>query len=345
MPAFYQYSFAIFGIDSSDGGGNTIDYTSYPTGTWQYDGNSTAFIVEERNQNNTAFDGDRPADQVARQNQIGRGNAQTTDIDGTETQLLWDYSFQISDPNDPSQTWEIGVIDVDLNNDNNVNDANEAGYYLVFIDGVPPPNTVFNIDGVTADNTQIEHADLGGVVVCFAAGTLIDTPTGARPVETLTAGDMVLTRDAGAQPLLWAGQTHMPALGKAAPVVIPPNALGNEAELVVSPQHAVLVDNWQAELLYASPGVLVRAIDMVGHNGIHQREGGFLSYHHILFDRHQLVRAAGIWSESLYPGDMTLQTLRPKAREEIRQLVPDVASYGPKAAPCLRSFEAVCLAA
>ena len=138
MPAFFRYDFVILGSASHDGNNTAIDYTSYPTGTWSYSGPTTSFVVEERNQNNADFDGDKPPDQVQKKNQIDRGNEQTTDIGGTKTQLLWDYSFQISDPN-TGDTWEIGVVDVDLNNDNNVNDTTEAGYYLIFIDGVPPP--------------------------------------------------------------------------------------------------------------------------------------------------------------------------------------------------------------
>lgn len=41
--------------------------------------------------------------------------------------------------------------------------------------------------------------------VCFAAGSLIDTPQGARPVEALRQGDLVDTLDHGPQPILWTG--------------------------------------------------------------------------------------------------------------------------------------------
>jgi hypothetical protein len=42
--------------------------------------------------------------------------------------------------------------------------------------------------------------------ICFVTGTRIATPGGARPVETLAPGDLVMTRDHGAQPLLWTGR-------------------------------------------------------------------------------------------------------------------------------------------
>ncbi len=48
-------------------------------------------------------------------------------------------------------------------------------------------------------------------IVCFAAGTLIDTPEGARAVETLTPGDLVMTLDHGAQPIRWTRSGDSPA--------------------------------------------------------------------------------------------------------------------------------------
>ena len=41
---------------------------------------------------------------------------------------------------------------------------------------------------------------------CFTAGTLIDTPTGAKPVETLRAGDLVRTLHNGPQSIRWIGK-------------------------------------------------------------------------------------------------------------------------------------------
>jgi hypothetical protein len=48
----------------------------------------------------------------------------------------------------------------------------------------------------------------GAPPVCFVAGTLIATPSGAVPVERLRPGDLVATWDEGAQPVRWV--THTP---------------------------------------------------------------------------------------------------------------------------------------
>ena len=86
-------------------------------------------------------------------------------------------------------------------------------------------------------------------VVCFAAGTRIDTPGGPRPVEEIGPGDLVLTLDHGAQPVRWARAKPVPLDNRMrdkrnAPVRIRRGALGAgmpESEMIVTPQHRVLV--------------------------------------------------------------------------------------------------------
>ncbi len=85
--------------------------------------------------------------------------------------------------------------------------------------------------------------------ICYLRGTNILTPTGPRPIETLTIGDHVLTRFGGIRPIRWIGRQtlrpahHAPAL---APIRIAPGALGPNQParpLHVSPGHALLINN------------------------------------------------------------------------------------------------------
>ena len=45
--------------------------------------------------------------------------------------------------------------------------------------------------------------------MCFVAGCGVATPGGVRPVETIVQGDLVLTHDGRAEPVLWVGLTRV----------------------------------------------------------------------------------------------------------------------------------------
>jgi len=140
-------------------------------------------------------------------------------------------------------------------------------------------------------------------IACFAAGTLIRTAGGLRPVESIRAGDMVWTRDAGMQPVAWAEGRRVAGRGNLAPVRFAPGALGNARALVVSPQHRMLVTGWRAELFYGEPEVLVAAVHLVNGDTVVRVPMAEVSYHHIMFDTHQIVAAEGCMSESFLPGE------------------------------------------
>jgi hypothetical protein len=341
MPTFYEYTDVLLGSQTTAGvGGGPIDYRFALSGQWSYSGSPTSFVVEEAFSPNSAFNGDPTNEVISNNLQIGGSRAQTVNIGGIDRQVIWDYTFTVSNGSD---TWRIAVIDVDLDNSDLIDPGAENGYFLVFPDGLPPANTNLTIGPIIENDRATSHAGLGGTVVCFAAGTLIETVGGPRPVERLVEGDLVLTRDDGPQPLRWIGITTVPALDELAPVVISKGVLGNDTDLVLSPQHGVLLSDWRAQLYCGAEDVLVRAIDLIGHDGVYRHTEGLVTYCHILFDKHQLVSAAGVWSESLFPGDVTRKSVGDAARAEIERLFPDAPGYGPKAARCLRKFEARCL--
>mgnify|MGYP003662887510 CR=1 FL=1 len=341
MPEHFGYTNTIFGSQSTVNG-VAHDYAYGPPagGDWRYSGPDTYFVVDE-NTGATNFNGDATNEQVGAQEQIGGAWQQTTTIDGVDRQLIYDYTFQVTDG---VTTWDVAVIDVDLDNNDTISGTTENGFYLVFPNGMPPADTDLSIVGVSDNSTSVLHSTMGGSVVCFAADTMISTAEGRVSIDTLAPGDRVKTRDGGLQPIVWIGQTTVPAEGDLAPIVIRKGTLGNDEDLVVSPQHAILLDDWRAEFFFGQDEVLVRAVDLLGHDGVYRKPGGSVTYVHLLLEAHHLVRSEGVWSESLYPGDMTLQTVNTAARDEILALFPDLGSYGPKVVPCIRPFEAVCLA-
>ncbi|MDO5643928.1 MAG: Hint domain-containing protein [Paracoccus sp. (in: a-proteobacteria)] len=179
--------------------------------------------------------------------------------------------------------------------------------------------------------TEIPPGYLG--TICFAAGTLIATANGARPVESLRAGDLVLTRDRGLRPLGWAGRSPLSAhqldlAPNLRPVLIRAGALAPglpARDLVVSPQHRVLIRSAIAERMTGTPEALVAAKHLIAMPGIEVLPGeAGVVYHHLLFDRHELVLSEGTWTESLFTGPQALKTIGPAGRREIRALFPQL---------------------
>ena len=191
-------------------------------------------------------------------------------------------------------------------------------------------------EGLTFDNTN---------VACFTRGTLIHTTRGCIPVEQIRPGERVQTRDSGVQEVRWAGSKSVPARDKFAPILIRQGALGNSRDLLVSPQHRMLLQGWGPELVTGETEVLAAAKMLVDGRRITRKQGGMVEYFHILFDRHEIILAEDCWSESFHPGDRAMGALSEDARHEIFALFPELRrdgldSYGADARRTLKQHEA-----
>ena len=177
---------------------------------------------------------------------------------------------------------------------------------------------------------------------CFVAGTLIRTPSGLRRVEDLRVGDRVVTRDNGAQVLRWVGTTRRVAGGPDAPIIFERNAIGDHGAVAFSPNHRVLVKSPHVAMLFEGDEMLVKAAHLVNEKTIRQQTGsGVVTYCHLLFDRHEIIFANGLESESYHPGAETLGSFDNSTKQELFDLFPELETgdYGPIARPCLRAHE------
>lgn len=345
MPIYYGYSNAIYGVQSTvNGSAHNYAYAAPVGGTWTWTGSTTSFHVRE-NTGATLYNGDSTNEYVGSNEQIGGAWEQVTNVGGSYQQTIWDYTFEVEAGD--GTIYRVAVIDVDLNNDDDLNDAGEDGYYLVFPDGVPPAGQPYTVRGIVENDAYTSHSGLGATIVCFTAGTLLHTATGLRPIETLQPGDLIETQDDGLQPLRWIGTRTVEAKGDLAPILFRAGALGNHRDLLVSPRHRMLVADWRVELLTGTEQALVPAVNLVNGHDILRREGGQVTYVHILFDRHQIVFAEGCPSESLHPGRCAMDSLEQDSRAEVLRLFPDLAhdenAYGPAAAVVLKRHQADCL--
>jgi hypothetical protein len=186
------------------------------------------------------------------------------------------------------------------------------------------PRTDYTLVEARAGGSGHCIADI--VCVSFAAGTRITLAGGAQArIEDLKAGDRVLTRDNGPQPLRWIGRATMRAIGSFAPVVISAGTLGNEGDLVVSPHHRVFLYQRGETRLGGTAEILVQAKHLVDGTNVTRREGGFVDYFSLVFDNHEIIYAEGIPAESLMVNETTLTLLPEAIAEEVRMRFPGLA--------------------
>ena len=179
---------------------------------------------------------------------------------------------------------------------------------------------------------SLEYDPSGELIVCFVRGSLIETANGPVAVEHLGIGDLIVTRDNGVQEIRWISSTK---LGKTSiaknpnlrPIRIKAGALGENTpstDLMVSPQHRVLVRSKIAQRMFGTMEVLVAAKQLCLLDGIDIADVSEVEYFHFLFDQHEVVYSNGAETESLYTGQQALKSVSIAARQEIFSLFPQL---------------------
>ena len=228
---------------------------------------------------------------------------------------------------------------------------------LMFLGNMPPRDrdlwVVQGLEGASiAKRKREEHAG----VICFTPGTLLDTPHGPCPVEELTEGMVVSTKDNGPQEIHWIGRRRMSgarlfAMPELRPIRLRADALGigrPEDDLLVSPNHRLLVRGEVARVLFNTNEVLVAAADLVDdHRILRDHDVRDVTYIHLMFENHEVVWANGLETESFHPAATSLDTIEPEQRARLLGLRPEIGGdperYGATARRCLRAHEAALL--
>ena len=183
-----------------------------------------------------------------------------------------------------------------------------------------------NVTGTTT------YSEIEEVVICFTPGTTIATRRGEIPVQQIKVGDLVVTRDNGLQPVRWVGRRNLgrdnllrtPGFN---PVRIKAGAFGEgvpQRDMMVSPNHRMLVASETAEVMFSEREVLVAAKHLVGLDGVDTVTPDKVSYIHMLFDNHEVVFADGTWAESFQPGAHSMAGIQSEQRSEILSLFPEL---------------------
>jgi hypothetical protein len=209
---------------------------------------------------------------------------------------------------------------------------NPGGSLNIVYDADPEDGTVYfrDADGNVTGTMRFEEIE--NVIPCFTPGTMIATPKGERPVEQLREGDKIITRDNGIQEIRWIGQRALNGLDLARaphlrPILVKKGALGNGLpvrDMLVSPNHRLLVANDRTALYFEEHEVLAAAKHLVNHRGVSILDAPGTTYVHFMLDRHEVVLSNGAWTESFQPGDYTLNGMGNAQRNEIYELFPEL---------------------
>lgn len=148
---------------------------------------------------------------------------------------------------------------------------------------------------------------------CFCEGTLIETPSGFQPIETLSPQDSVITLDRGVQRIrLVSVETfsiaHMADNERHRPIRIKQGVLGQDPQmpaLYLSPQHRIYVTGRPVLAELGELSALLPIKDALEIQGIRRvMPTQTVTYYHLILDHHNIVNANGIWCESFLPPSM-----------------------------------------
>lgn len=228
---------------------------------------------------------------------------------------------------------------------------------LFFMQGELATEAEMNGFGKGAIDVQALDTTPQPTTICFAEGSRILTSRGYVAVENLRPGDLVETLDDGPRPIRWVGQSELNwpgAIEGQKPIHISAGALGvnrPRQDLVVSPQHRMLLSNVPTDMGHGLNEVLAPAIALTGLPGIRQMKGKrSVTYFHVLLDHHAVIQSEDVATESFYPGPQALKMLSRAQRAEVLMMFPALrgdpeGGYGLKARPVLTRREAQALLA
>lgn len=183
-----------------------------------------------------------------------------------------------------------------------------------------------------SDGTTLTFENIETVIPCFTPGSRVATDRGTYKVEQLRVGDLIQTRDRGLQSIRWIGtkvltQVDLAKAPHLRPIRIRKGALGKNVpnrDMQVSPQHRMLFEGVQAELLFGADQVLVRAKHLVHLPGVEVMKAcERVTYIHIMCDAHEVIRVDNAWTESFQPGDMV-------QNQEAREIFGDLLHAFPE---------------
>jgi hypothetical protein len=161
-------------------------------------------------------------------------------------------------------------------------------------------------------------------VICLTSGTRIRTPEGSRLVQDPRIGDMVQTKDNGAQEIVSKDARRMTGASMFAMPHLRPvrmGALGVERpdeELFVSLSHRMLIQEDEVMAMFNTPEILVAVKNLINSKAVTVNVSvQEVTCIHLLLSKHQMLWANGVETESFHPASAALKALEAFDRKQL----------------------------
>ncbi len=316
-------------LSGPDTGGTPVDLATYPsllqpglndgTGNDSLDGGAGDDLIFGEGGDDTLLGGtgDDTLEGGAGEDSIDGGEGADVINAGDDADIIYAGSGDVIDGGEGGD-------------DNDTLILGDFGATIVYDPGNSENGTITFSDNTTATFTNIEN-----IVPCFTPGSLVATPGGRVAVEELKLGDLVLTRDNGPQEVRWIGKKfiNVGTLDQSAhlqPILIRKDSIAPnvpDRDMHVSPQHRMLIENSATQLLLGEAEVLAKAKHMTHKPGISRaRAEDGVTYIHIMFDHHEIIRVDNAWTESFQPGDMIAGAQADGVYDELLELFPELST-------------------
>jgi hypothetical protein len=169
----------------------------------------------------------------------------------------------------------------------------------------------------------------------LAGNTNVRTPCGGRHVANLRPGDLIVTRDAGLQPvrMVWSRTVtaaEIQADPSLAPICLRPRAIGPmmpQRDLIVAGDHRLLIPGYRLSDQPDTAAALIPAREIAGTSdeAFVDRSDTGITYYNLVFDAHHVFTANGMPVESFLITDDALALVEAGVRARIEEVFPDVA--------------------
>lgn len=154
-----------------------------------------------------------------------------------------------------------------------------------------------------------DHVMPIGPLPGLLTGSLVATPEGPRPIETLRPGDLILAASGEPEPVLWQGGTELPPVPGLCPVRLKAPFHGLDRDLVTLPDQLVSIGGRDVEYQFGVDRVLIRARDLIDGDTAFEQSVAAATFvsHTLLLARTEPFRVSGALVPGFAPGRLARQ--------------------------------------